>query len=220
MRFFKIPPRFLLPLMIFVSVLIVGLRVGDVWRATTTGEIFSPVQKVQAEEKAKHEQKPKKEEAKAPEAAAATASDAPSAPAQEESTPENDLYKQLAGRRDQLDSRAKTLDAREAVIKVAETRVDQKLREMETLRAQLQSLLGQASEAQTTQLEKLVKIYETMKPKEASRIFETLDLSVLLNVVQRMKPARTAAIMAQMDPLKAKEITVALTRRDQLPEVK
>ncbi len=217
MRFFKMPPRFLLPIMIFVGVLIVGVRIGDVWRATTTGEIFSPVQQVQAEETTKHEEK-KKEEKSAP--AEETASDAPSAPAQEESSPENDLYKQLAGRRNQLDAHSKTLDAREAIIKVAETRVDQKLREMATLHAQLRSLLGQASEAQTTQLEKLVKIYETMKPKKASRIFETLEMPVLLNVVQRMKPARTAAIMAQMDPLKAKEITVALTRRDQLPKVK
>ena len=59
-----------------------------------------------------------------------------------------------------------------------------------------------------------------MKPPEAAKIFETLDQPVLLGVVQRMKPAKTAAIMAQMNPEKAKYITVALTRQDQLPEIK
>jgi flagellar motility protein MotE (MotC chaperone) len=112
------------------------------------------------------------------------------------------------------------MDSREAMIKVAEQRVDQKIKEMEILRAQLQTMVSQADAAQQTQIENLVKIYETMKPKEAARIFEALDMHVLLGVVQRMKPARTAAVMAEMAPEKAKEITVALTKQDQLPQIK
>ena len=71
---------------------------------------------------------------------------------------------------------------------------------METLRKQLQSMVNQVSEAQAAQLENLVKIYETMKPEEAARIFETLDMPVLLGVVQRMKPARTAPIWRKWPP--------------------
>ena len=121
-----------------------------------------------------------------------------------------DLVKQLSQRRDQLEQRGRALDTREALIRVAEQRVDQKVKEMESLRAQLQSLINQGSAAQQAQLDNLVKIYETMKPKEAAHIFETLDMTVLLSVVQKMKPQRMAAIMAEMAPTKAKEITVAL----------
>ena len=74
--------------------------------------------------------------------------------------------------------------------------------------------------AQTAQLDNLVKIYETMKPEEAAKIFDTLDMPILLGVIQKMKPARTAPIMAKMPPEKAKEVTVALTKQDQLPQVK
>ena len=81
-------------------------------------------------------------------------------------------------------------------------------------------MVGTANEAQQAQLENLVKIYETMKPDEASRILETLDMPILLGVIQRMKPARTAPIMAKMNPEKAKEITSALTKQDQLPQIK
>lgn len=49
---------------------------------------------------------------------------------------------------------------------------------------------GQAEAAQQAQLENLVKIYEIMKPKEAAKIFETLDMPILPGVVQKMKPAR------------------------------
>ena len=130
------------------------------------------------------------------------------------------LIKQLSDRRSQLDQRARTLDGRETLIKVAEQRVGQKIKEMETLRAQLQTMVNTASAAQQVQIDNLVKIYETMKPKEAAKIFESLEMPVLLGVVQKMKPARTAAVMAEMSPEKAKEITVALTKQDQLPQIK
>ena len=133
---------------------------------------------------------------------------------------ELEVLKQIAGRREQLDKRAADLDTREALMNITEQRVDQKVAEMEKLRKQLQAMVGTANEAQQAQLENLVKIYETMKPDEASRILETLDMPILLGVIQRMKPARTAPIMAKMNPEKAKEITSALTKQDQLPQIK
>ena len=131
-----------------------------------------------------------------------------------------EVLKQLSNRRQELDKRAQDLDTRDALLKVAEQRVDQKIKDMETLRKQLQVMVNQVSETQAAQLDNLVKIYETMKPKEAARIFEALDMPILLSVIQRMKPARTAPIMAEMNPDKAKEITTALTKQDKLPQVK
>lgn len=220
----KIQPRLLLPLLVFTSLLVMGVRVGDIWDAVTKGRLVSPVKQVQAAA-----EEPKKAEAAKSEAPAAdkakTEAPKPQAakpePAStESSSPESDLYKQLAGRRDQLDKRAQELDDREAFVGITEKRVDQKIKEMEVMRTQLQTLLGQASAAQQAQLENLVKIYEIMKPKEAAKIFETLDMPILLGVVQKMKAARTAAVLAEMNPEKAKEITTALTKQDQLPQVK
>ena len=91
---------------------------------------------------------------------------------------------------------------------------------MESLRLQLQSMVDQINGAQQAQLDNLVKIYETMKPADAAKIFETLDMPVLLGVIQRMKPKSTAPILAAMAPEKAKEVTVALTKQDQLPQGK
>jgi flagellar motility protein MotE (MotC chaperone) len=55
-----------------------------------------------------------------------------------------------------------------------------------------------------------VKIYESMKPEEAARILEKMDGEVLLEVLTRMGERRLAPILAQMDPLKAQAITVAM----------
>jgi len=157
---------------------------------------------------------PKPDQAAAPEPTLSPPTDA------DASSAEMDVLKQLSDRREQLEKRSRDLDTRESLLKVTEQRVDQKIKEMETLRLQLQSMVNQASEAQQTQIENLVKIYETMKPEDAAHIFEKLDMPVLLGVVQRMKPKSTAPIMAKMAPEKAKEITDALTKQDQLPQVK
>lgn len=216
-------PRRVLPLMVFLAVAMVGLRVNDMWDAASGASRFNAVTAAFAEAKPEAltpPPAPAKTEAPKAEAAPPPVPAVPPDEEQETSGSEMALIKELSARREQLDKRAKELDTRQSLIRVAEQRVDQKIREMETLRTQLQSMVNQASEAQQVQIDNLVKIYETMKPKEAARIFETLELPTLLNVVQRMKPARTAPIMAEMAPAKAKEITVALTRQDQLPQIK
>lgn len=220
-------PRHLLPLMLFMGVLIVGMRVGDIWESVSSGKIFTATQTASAAEGSTAPAAPVTDKPAATVTAdAAKTSSTPTPPTltppddSDVSPAEMEVLKQLSDRRTQLDKRAKDLDTREALIQVTEQRVDQKIKEMETLRQQLQSMVNQVSEAQAVQVENLVKIYETMKPEEAARIFETLDMPVLLGVIQRMKPARTAPIMAKMAPQKAKELTIALTKQDQLPQIK
>jgi flagellar motility protein MotE (MotC chaperone) len=55
-----------------------------------------------------------------------------------------------------------------------------------------------------------------MKPKDAARIFEQLDMETLLLVAEPMKERKLAPIMAQMNPTKAMEITVELARLRQV----
>ena len=64
----------------------------------------------------------------------------------------------------------------------------------------------------------LVKVYESMKPRDAAVIFNDLDMPVLLQVVDRMKEAKAAPVLAAMQADKARELTTKLadmrTRRD------
>ena len=63
-----------------------------------------------------------------------------------------------------------------------------------------------------------MKIYETMKPKDAARIFQELELDTLLLVVDRMKERKLAPVLAEMNPNKAMEITVELAKLRQMPQ--
>jgi flagellar motility protein MotE (MotC chaperone) len=220
----------ILPLTVCVGLAALGLRANDVWDAAASGRLFAPPARAQTTDATASEPA----DATASKAADASppglpapaldkraASVAPEMKIPDDATPaEIEVLKQLSNRRQELDKREQELDAREELLKVAEQRVDQKIQDMEVLRKQLQSMVNQASEAQAAQLDNLVKIYETMKPADAAKIFEALDMPTLLSVIQRMKPARTAPILAQMAPDKAKEVTVALTKQDKLPQVK
>jgi flagellar motility protein MotE (MotC chaperone) len=65
----------------------------------------------------------------------------------------------------------------------------------------------------------VVSMYETMRPKDAARIFDDLDLSVLMEVANLMKPAKLADVLAQMKPEPAKRLTMELARNPNKPLV-
>lgn len=128
------------------------------------------------------------------------------------------LLQELSERRQTLNDRERGLDQRAALLDAAETRFEEKLTELTALRDQISSLLEQHSEQQEAQLANLVAIYESMKPKDAARIFDDLDMDVLLDVVVRMKQVRSAAILAEMQPSRAKDVTLQLADRRRLPD--
>ncbi len=130
---------------------------------------------------------------------------------------EIELLQQLSARREEIDRLYRELEQREALLGATEQRVTEKIAELEALRKSIESLVVQHDEQGESRLRSLVKIYESMKPKEAARIFEDLDLIVLLEVIDRMKERKTAPILARMTPGRARNITLELARRRDLP---
>ena len=130
---------------------------------------------------------------------------------------EIDLLQQLADRREELDGREKELEMRLGLLKAAETRIDKKVDDLKVLQSTIEKLIQTYDEQQDAKVQSLVKIYENMKPKDAARIFAELDMNTLLLVAERMKERKLADVMAKMNPSKAKEVTVELSRLRQLP---
>ena len=51
-----------------------------------------------------------------------------------------------------------------------------------------------------------------MKPRDAANIFNDLQMPVLLQVLDRMKDAKTAVVMAAMNPDRARDVTAELAQ--------
>jgi flagellar motility protein MotE (MotC chaperone) len=56
-------------------------------------------------------------------------------------------------------------------------------------------------------------MYENMKAKDAAKIFDRLEMRVLIDVVSLINPRRMSDIMAQMQPEMAERLTVELANR-------
>ena len=133
---------------------------------------------------------------------------------------EFDLLQSLAERRQQLERRERRIDQRGALLSAAETRVEKKIAELEALKETIEGLLEQHDAQRDKRIASLVKIYSSMKPKDAARILEELDSVVLLQVIRQMPERVSAGILAEMSAKRAKTITVELAEANTLPMVR
>lgn len=131
-----------------------------------------------------------------------------------------ELYKELADRRTKLDAQEKQLHVKEAMLQATAKELELKYQELEKLKKELENLLQIQSEKEEDRVNSLVKIYEGMKPKDAARIFDTLDLDVLVSVIGRMSERKISPIMAAMNPERAKTVTIMLAEQNKLPELR
>lgn len=199
----------ILPVIIFLSVLTLSIRVSNVIDAVKANKLPSlSIGELQAAE------------TPTPEAAALTSalesSDIKDVNAQkngEDTVPNNFtqseilILQELAERREALDMRSSEIDRKAVQLKVAEQEIDKRLKQMQEYEQKLKNLIQEYNEKERQKIASLVKVYASMKPKEAARIFETLDLDVTVALMKEMKPSASSAILAQISPAKAKDIT-------------
>ncbi len=131
---------------------------------------------------------------------------------------ERALLLELRQRREELDARDAALAARESMLVAAEQKLATRVAELQALQKTLEALDAARRQREDASWQGLVKVYEAMKPRDAATIFNDLDMPVLLQVVDRMKEAKAAPVLAAMLPDKARDVTTQLaqirTRRE------
>lgn len=163
-----------------------------------------------------------------PEAAAAPAPAKPAAPAPKPvcaptaaqlaeqaglSPSELRILQSLGARRGELDQREKDLSTQLTLMAAAEAKLDARIKTLAGLKAEVAGMIGQADQQKSTEVDRLVRVYEKMKPKDAAPIFTALDDKVRLPVAAKMKEQSLAMILAQMTPGDAKTLTEKLAER-------
>ncbi|MBE6444669.1 MAG: hypothetical protein E7019_01225 [Alphaproteobacteria bacterium] len=120
------------------------------------------------------------------------------------------ILQELAERRETLDLRAQAIDKRAIQLKVTEEEINKKLQQLKEYEQKLQKLINAYSEQEKANIDSMVKLYSTMKPKDAARIFNTLDINITVALLKGMKPSASSAILAQMESQKAQAVTAEL----------
>ena len=132
--------------------------------------------------------------------------------AQQISDSEKTLLLDLRKRREQLDARARSLDERNSVIEASEAALQAKVDRLTSLQEKIDRLDSARKTRRDANWSGLVKIYESMKPRDAATIFDVLDMHILLEVVDRMNERKAAAILAAMQPERARMATQMLAQ--------
>ena len=127
-----------------------------------------------------------------------------------------DLLKNLSKRREDLNQREKDITIKERILEVGQQKVESKINDLKALQKTVEDLLAKYDEKESIKIKSLIKIYENMKPKEAARILEQLETDILLQVIDGMKEAKVATILANMDPAKANYITAEFAKQKKL----
>ena len=130
------------------------------------------------------------------------------------SAEERALLEKLRNRRDEIETKDRDLEMRDNLLRMSERKLDERIGELRTLENQLGQ--SQTKNDAKTRYKPLVVMYESMKPKEAARVFDRLDTRILMDLVAHMNPRKVSEILAVMEPAAAEKLTIALARQAQL----
>jgi flagellar motility protein MotE (MotC chaperone) len=139
-------------------------------------------------------------------------------PIQLESKPmsvaERAILERLQERRQELEQRARELELRETVLQASEKKIEQREKELKDTETRIKAALQKKDEAENARFKSLVTMYESMKAKEAAKIFDRLDIKLATDVANQINPRRMSDILAQMTPEAAERLTVELANRN------
>jgi flagellar motility protein MotE (MotC chaperone) len=164
----------------------------------------------------------KKEEKKEEPKPAAPATDAPKPDGvvvfpdqnpQAVSPSERAILERLQARRQELEQRAREIEIRESLLKSAEKRIENRVEEAKATEAKISTATGQKAEQDAARFKSIITMYEGMKPKDAAKVFDRLEMSVLYDIASQIAPRKMSDILGLMQPEAAERLTVELARR-------
>ena len=230
MKIFKI-----IPTTITVAVILLGVKLVDMVRDTQT--LF--IEQVEAQQDTKPSNVSADKPAVAPDQGKATKPDdkKPEETKKDKENPavstevgsstdhrftavEIELLQSLSKRRDELDRWEANIQIKEATLDATQKRIDEKIQQIEAMKKQVAELLAKYNTQEDAKIKSLVKIYENMKPTDAARIFDEVEMPILLLVIDSMSEKKASPILAAMNSKKAKQLTVELANERKLTAAK
>src|SRR6266700_1404366 len=129
------------------------------------------------------------------------------------SASERAILERLQARRQEIESRQREIDIRESLLKSAEKRIENKVEEMKAVESRISATQAEQKAAEAQRMKGLITTYEGMKPKDAARVFDRLEMGVLIEIASQIAPRKMSDILGLMSPEAAERLTVEMARR-------
>ena len=124
------------------------------------------------------------------------------------------LLEAFKQREERIAAREKQMEDRMQALQLAEREASERVAALLAAEESLKSTIALADVAAETDIQKLVAVYQNMKPKEAAALFSQMTPDFAAGFLGLMDPAIAAQIMAQVSPETAYSISVVLAGRN------
>ncbi|HEY4252059.1 MAG TPA: hypothetical protein VGM87_12685 [Roseomonas sp.] len=125
---------------------------------------------------------------------------------------ERAVLEALRARRAELEAREQAAAQREMMLAAAERRLQQRVEELSAMRGRLEAMEHARGERDEAGWRGLVRVYETMRARDAAAIFDDLEMPVLVQILDRMGERKAAPVIGAMRPERARLLTAELAR--------
>jgi flagellar motility protein MotE (MotC chaperone) len=214
----------LLPVVIFWSVLLLSVKVNNFWHHLKQGESPLEVREVFAKDPDPARPKDPGSQETPPPSHQASGVPAPKAAVDANTVDSMPLTHEQFQTLMQLSERQKATQAKikdqlpkeKAMLGVLEKKISDRTKSLEATQKSLTDLLNSVQQKENDNTQRLVKMVEGMKPKDASARLEEMDFESLVNIMEKIKPKTAAAILANMAPEKAGYLMSELSKRREI----
>ncbi|HKH01386.1 MAG TPA: flagellar protein FlbB [Bradyrhizobium sp.] len=129
------------------------------------------------------------------------------------SASERAILERLQSRRQELEARAREIDIRESLLKAAEKRIETRVEELKAVESRISTASEHKTETDAARFKGIITMYEAMKPKDAAKVFDRLEMAVLFEIASQIAPRKMSDILGLMSTEAAERLTVELARR-------
>ncbi len=99
------------------------------------------------------------------------------------------------------------------MLEAAEKRIESRVEELKAVESRITTATGQKAETDAARFKGIITMYEGMKPKDAAKVFDRLEMSVLLEIATQIAPRKMSDILGLMQAEAAERLTVEMARR-------
>ncbi|MCX8031688.1 MAG: hypothetical protein N3A59_08960 [Thermodesulfovibrionales bacterium] len=124
---------------------------------------------------------------------------------------QDDIFKLIEKKQAELREKEIFLRQEEKRLQALKKEVEEKVEKYNNILTQIDNLIKKLEYIKEQNFEHIVKTYENMPAEEAAERLSSINEELLVKILLKMKPKKTAAIIAAMDSKKAAAITQSMS---------
>ncbi len=127
---------------------------------------------------------------------------------------DGEVLAQINKKMDILHHREKEIKKREIAYKAIEARLDKQMRVIKIAKASLKDEVNNRQSLANKDIVYLTQMYQSMKPKQAAKIFNEMDVNFAAGILREIKSSQAGLILSNMSSRKAYRISILIASKN------